>query len=239
MAADAQSPKMDERRWILRGQIHGLDSDECVEVVPVSLVDELRAERDTLRDAIGEIAEARSFAVVRAICANGPLATAPGGEHEDECARLAAERDALRAEVERLRGAGKLVAEDAFRTKVAYEKARDELADRTRERDAAEGDMCEISATLDRAEAEVARLTARVEEWKHQAAENADQAERAVRQCERLAARSSLSLSQIETLGRAMAFAVQFLNQAEYDEAIEGLRALRAELSKEADDAGW
>ncbi|HZV74632.1 MAG TPA: hypothetical protein VFF79_13015 [Conexibacter sp.] len=134
MSADSQSPKVDERRWVLRGQIHGLDTAESVEVVPASLVDELRAEllaandryehlaigrdaeqdqsmrlrseRDTARDALREIADVielyghyLTYHAIAGILANGPLATAPGGEREDECARLRAENDDLKRRV--------------------------------------------------------------------------------------------------------------------------------------------
>ena len=63
--------------------------------------DRLRAQLITAHDALREIGEADSLGLVKAICANGPLATAPGGPKEDECFRL-------RAEIERLRDLGEL-----------------------------------------------------------------------------------------------------------------------------------
>lgn len=92
MSADPQSPKMDARRWLLRSEPvehersgstvrlviasgPGIADGEPVEVVPTSLADELRRERDRIEDA--RLA-ARTLAEVRE-----------------------RERDALRAEVER------------------------------------------------------------------------------------------------------------------------------------------
>lgn len=54
-------------------------------------------------DALAEIAQARTLEQVRAICANGPLAAAPGGAKEDECFRLREQVVALTDELVRLR----------------------------------------------------------------------------------------------------------------------------------------
>src|SRR5215218_11112125 len=63
-----------------------------IQVAPLVEVERLHAQLVTAHDAIREIAQSESLAEVKAICANGPLATAPGGPKEDECWRL---REAL------------------------------------------------------------------------------------------------------------------------------------------------
>lgn len=158
MPADPQEPK-DGRiavwpcghgnvYWDPGAAITGLACAQCgaraTTYVPASVVDALREERDLLRDALREIADVLNqhghyvaYHKIAGIVANGPLATAPGGDREDECFRLREERDALRAELEELREefestSGLYVAADA-------EVAR--LAARVRELEGVVGDQ--------------------------------------------------------------------------------------------------
>lgn len=140
--------------------------------VPVSVV-------AGYREALREIAEAGSLAEVRAIVANGPLATAPGGVREDECVRLREQLRVSQIEVSEIGRLGSHIAaltrgwerEAELRRRAQDEWTRQQeradslaldLAALTARSDCS-APLLEILRDRDEARAQVAALTAEVE----------------------------------------------------------------------------